>query len=755
MATKDGNTSSAIVPAQYQYKPIDPDAGQIRLITLQPGVGDSLLCVSFSNATLPFDAVEPARPDLDPLRKTLPAGWDVATTIGENILFVHQDGQKSSYEHPNDPDGKYREEDWVPRQQPRESCDFEALSYRWGPELPQHVLLVVPGEAPPILRHAPVYGSPPEPTWRVLKIRSNLLEALIALRHAEKPRTLWIDALCIDQLNLQERARHVAKMGMVYKYASRVIVWLGPAADDSDFALETLRLIGRQMEYVTPTKIAAPNSEHPEWIGRLPLTQRQAGALKAVLNRPWFQGLWIWQEIILGHKNAKVVCGDAVVSWHLLRRALILMRETIFSDAKMRDGLLPYPLLFLQYVTYQDTSSPQGMNRLIHGSALSCCSDPRDRIYGFLGLCDQRFAERLRPDYTLTPAEVFANFFLSHLEEYGNLEMIRYCTLNRRDLDAPSWIPDFCNIVARPTQFSLAAGNTRAEASLVKPGVLGVLGVQVTTVKELSEEELDDDQPTIDQAWRAIKAWRALAATCVPAADPSLPSAFFATLYHGFVADLGHRSQSILHSSSYEAEFQRFTTTTTTTSSDDDDDDDDEGVIVVGPSEDELAASVLVNNLLKQVRHHGFMTTADGHIGLAPLGTRPGDVVSALFGCTISMILRPCDGGGGDSEGEDRYKVVGPAFIPGLNDAQGVLGPVPAPWTVRICRPGDVWTFANPATGEETALDPRLGPLPSGWSMVGGDFRNDATGHVSRVDPRCEPDALRRLGAKLKVFHLV
>jgi hypothetical protein len=79
---------------------------------------------------------------------------------------------------------------------------------------------------------------------RWLFVTSNLESALRHLHYPDRPRHLRIDALCIDQSCNEEKAPQVAMMGAIYASASTVLVWLGPAADDSDRALATVRHIG-------------------------------------------------------------------------------------------------------------------------------------------------------------------------------------------------------------------------------------------------------------------------------------------------------------------------------------------------------------------------------------------------------------------------------------------------------------------------------------------------------------------------------
>ncbi|KAF1975758.1 HET-domain-containing protein, partial [Bimuria novae-zelandiae CBS 107.79] len=77
-----------------------------------------------------------------------------------------------------------------------------------------------------------VWGSPLNSTTlsyrgQNITIRRNLEDALRAFRHADRPRTLWADALCINQEDLEEKGKQVVVMGTIYSHASSVLIWFG------------------------------------------------------------------------------------------------------------------------------------------------------------------------------------------------------------------------------------------------------------------------------------------------------------------------------------------------------------------------------------------------------------------------------------------------------------------------------------------------------------------------------------------------
>lgn len=60
--------------------------------------------------------------------------------------------------------------------------------------------------------------------------------------------TLWVNALCINQSDLVERGRQVKRMGGIFGGPSRVMVWIGPAADGSEKVAELVDLLWTSMK---------------------------------------------------------------------------------------------------------------------------------------------------------------------------------------------------------------------------------------------------------------------------------------------------------------------------------------------------------------------------------------------------------------------------------------------------------------------------------------------------------------------------
>ena len=155
-----------------------------------------------------------------------------------------------------------------------------------------------------------------------MRISSNLDIALrnLGLRH--ESRTLWVDAICINQQNLDERGKQVTRIGEVFACAKRVVVWLGLAYAGSKLAISTLQYLGEQIEISAEYgRSPALGAEEPHWWDmdpELPYSESQCDALISFFKRRWFHRLWVVQEIALANPDAIFQYGeDHILYYHL------------------------------------------------------------------------------------------------------------------------------------------------------------------------------------------------------------------------------------------------------------------------------------------------------------------------------------------------------------------------------------------------------------------------------------------------------
>ena len=181
--------------------------------------------------------------------------------------------------------------------------DYEALSYTWGEQKDTEQI------------HIFTMGMQQERQY-TKKVTRNLWLALRALRRPKGSRTLWVDALCIDQDSISERNHQVSMMDQIYQESTEVCVWLGEATPEY---VQAIRFI-KQINIETFDNLAHDKKNNTEWI-----------ALHSLMKRPWFNRRWIVQEVALAAR-AKLYCGEDWVDWERFKIAV-----SLFNSAESRD----------------------------------------------------------------------------------------------------------------------------------------------------------------------------------------------------------------------------------------------------------------------------------------------------------------------------------------------------------------------------------------------------------------------------------
>ncbi|KAF2106184.1 heterokaryon incompatibility protein-domain-containing protein [Lophiotrema nucula] len=274
--------------------------------------------------------------------------------------------------------------------------DYYALSYTWNDA--DHDNLIINGQKiPPSgdsrttynIRHLIWCGS------RQVLISTNLRDALRRLRSVTDPVKLWVDQLCINQDDLDERATQVVTMQRIYHQARGVRIWLGEHRDDSELGIQMAHQLHQlrtechagSMQYPKRNEIHAAKAfgvpdlrDSPEWAGFMQL-----------LRRPVFHRIWIVQEIVSA-VNAQVLCGDSsMFDYQIFVDALDFLTKTGWihdlnrkgqNHASFFNAILDIRLLWLQNPTL-DLRRKQRLN-LVKATRRFQATDPRDKIYALL-----------------------------------------------------------------------------------------------------------------------------------------------------------------------------------------------------------------------------------------------------------------------------------------------------------------------------------------------------------------------------------
>jgi hypothetical protein len=138
----------------------------------------------------------------------------------------------------------------------------------------------------------------------------NLDVALRYLRSRSEPRVLWVDAVCINQADLEEQAAQVRMMWEIYKNASRVVVWLGPEVGDSAVAMENIGTRDCQTKAVARRTFRdRPAGECGCHAGNFDNHASRIG-IQNLLNSRWFTRVWVSRHSQVISNKAGYVCAD-------------------------------------------------------------------------------------------------------------------------------------------------------------------------------------------------------------------------------------------------------------------------------------------------------------------------------------------------------------------------------------------------------------------------------------------------------------
>ncbi|CCT65350.1 related to heterokaryon incompatibility protein het-6 [Fusarium fujikuroi IMI 58289] len=284
--------------------------------------------------------------------------------------------------------------------------EYEALSYTWGDASSAARIDVT------------TQGSE---TRQQFSVTSNCFSALKRLRYKDRTRVLWIDALAIDQSNVDERNHQVSLMSRIYSQAAGVIVYLGEFANDSDLAIEFI------MECYDPfpdnTSLSFPRSD------------TLMDALRNFFLRPWFTRVWVIQEVFLSSEKT-IYCGEKEIPW--------------FALENFKHYLVNTRLQFqLPYVVSKTIKSLTVENAEIFifyallDSRHCEATDPRDKIYSLLPILQSyNKSLDLTPRYQDTPARIYTDCALSILPACG-WSLLYAVQGNLRTENLPSWVPDW------------------------------------------------------------------------------------------------------------------------------------------------------------------------------------------------------------------------------------------------------------------------------------------------------------------------
>ncbi|KAI7760018.1 hypothetical protein LZL87_012389 [Fusarium oxysporum] len=386
-----------------------------------------------------------------------------------------------------------------------------------------------------------------------------------------------------------------------------------------------------------------------------------------------------------------------------------------------KTGLEPELFEFLNgYRTGILAEVARNVPRILLWARLRQCTDPRDKVYGLLGMMSPSIVKLIQPNYDEPLRHTYRKMALAHVQVTQRLSILRCCQLEQNNnSNWPSWVPDWT--VAQNSLFGFhrshsrqPSGHTASQTQYVGADILEVVGIECASVSAVSYVSSATDM------FEAFSSWTPgdLRPKSYPGGG-SLFDAFWEVVTKGRVHDRYVRNIDFPTVADLRIRCQ-----------------------AAMAGEDSFEGFFHVFKKELNTDRTWLTSTYEGYLCVVMSEPQRDDRIFVLLGSDVPLLLRPT--------GERRFLIVGQCFMPGLMDSEALLGPLPQGWTIQM-RHGyngrEVTQFINTMPGLDTIEDPSLPILPPDREVIqrrsGLDdpeflrnFRNNVTGEVINYDPR-------------------
>ncbi|MCJ1446332.1 MAG: hypothetical protein MMC23_006837 [Stictis urceolatum] len=331
-----------------------------------------------------------------------------------------------------------------------ERVSYTALSYTWGTQILQQYIWC---------------------NGKVLPVTQNLFDALKQLRNQQNSVMLWIDAICINQANDDERSHQVNLMRHIFNRAVKVVVWLGEEHAQTKRAFSFIEKIAASTAESLPDmhtfRSWSPNGLSHR--GLPPFTDPQWNSILQFFQAPYFERIWVIQELVVS-SDAIVRHGTSTIAWKHVAHVARLVLSSVFRrayntaclpDTKVsrRDPVFAKTIANIHLASLDQPSNPaMSLSELLWVSRRFKASDPKDKIVAIYGLANTSLSGKSHElssasitlpshPYSIPTGSLYTHVTGSLLARSADLSLLSSVEdISRRSpqfLALPSWVPDY------------------------------------------------------------------------------------------------------------------------------------------------------------------------------------------------------------------------------------------------------------------------------------------------------------------------
>ncbi|OTB09503.1 hypothetical protein M426DRAFT_256644 [Hypoxylon sp. CI-4A] len=628
--------------------------------------------------------------------------------------------------------------------------EYDAISYVWGTGLSDETIMcngqrMVVTEnlikAMRYLRPLPNWDS--VITWpkdHALHSSRNVWRGFASNRKEEREhvasqqhRFLWIDAICINQDDVTEKENQVKSMDRIYANATTVKIWLGETSDAYSarsahltvleaqsglafmrspsfhlgqygtmpivlaFIAQAMRNVRVGSDYSTASRSAVDTAYRNKVHGFPISTAEEWEILRDFFNNPWFERIWIVQEVVLA-KRAIFILGDWQVEWEALGEAATWFQSNGFGlpsdvkfNGKMKD-LLPISKVAAMWQMHSTPGKRRPLLQMLRDLRGRKATLKVDKVYAAYSLAEETVNTRqlgplLEPTYDEALFhEVYPNVVRFLVIDHGNLAVLSHAggIQGVRASDCPSWVPDWSqgkvsveliNDHQDNPPYDADGGEYLAVGDIADPKRFSVKGIKVPggVIRAYGDKLISygfrhttyqEEQDFVRSAWNLIAHWNKGRRTTgendrLEMYQPkNIPYTFISTLTAGLTDTkrLIDRDSSFVEDAAQWL-LQQF-----------------RGRIPVpevgrkwripgsvwGSSESGRFHEAFTRTCL----HRRFFVTKGDMMGIGPETMETDDIIVILFGGKVPYVVR--------DRGDGTYSFIGECYVPGLMAGEAV-----------------------------------------------------------------------------------
>jgi hypothetical protein len=218
---------------------------------------------------------------------------------------------------------------------------------------------------------------------------ANLLSFLQTSDISDQPQWYWIDALCINQSNIHERNHQISLLSDIYSSATKVIAYLGPAAEESDTAFDLI------------TRFNNGSGDAPFKA----LDRYYETAILPLLKRSYWRRLWVVQEILLA-SEVVVQCGHRTMEWIDIATFVDEYLD-LHKPESTRRREIPSHVVAIFNEKEVAASQTRSLSHMIEAFKSFECMDSRDRFFAIHAILPPTTKAQIVVDYSKTIQQLY------------------------------------------------------------------------------------------------------------------------------------------------------------------------------------------------------------------------------------------------------------------------------------------------------------------------------------------------------------